>query len=146
MTSRHGLRDFCYICLYLSYRIEFFFVSLGFQVTEFIPTIANCVTLMRDLESEGHVMDYVTLVISACIRPTAMIFSLFRKVFQVTEFIPTIANCVTLTRDLESEGHVMDYVTLVISACIRPTAMISSLFRKVFRSRNSFQLLPIARP
>ena len=25
--SRHGLRDFCYLCLYLSYRIEFFFVS-----------------------------------------------------------------------------------------------------------------------
>ena len=81
------------------------------QATELIPTIANCVTLTRDLESGGHVMDYVTLVISACIRPTAMIFSLFRKVFWLTEFIPTIANCVTLTRDLEFEGHVMDYST-----------------------------------
>ena len=51
----------------------------------------------------------------------------------------------TLTRDLESEGHVMDYVTLVISACIRPTAMIFSLFRKVYWLRNTFQLLPIAK-
>ena len=101
---------------------------------------------MRDLESEGHVMDYVTLVISACIRPTAMIFLLFRKVFRSRKFIPTIANCVTFTRDLESEGHVIDYVTLVISACIRPTAMIFSLFHKVFTSQNSFQLLKIAWP
>ena len=45
------------------------------------------------------------------------------------------------TRDLETEGHAMVYVTFVISACICPIAM-NFLFRKVFRSENSFQLSP----
>ena len=47
---------------------------------------------------------------------------------------------------LETGGHVMVYVTFVISACICPTALNFFLFRKVFRSRNSFQLLPFAWP
>ena len=64
----------------------------------------------------------------------------------VMKFIKAIVVCVTSTRDLETEGHVMVYVTFVISACIFPTAMNFLLFRKVFRSRNSFQLLPIAWP
>ena len=50
------------------------------------------------------------------------------------------------TRDLETEGHVMVYVTFVISACIYPTALIVLLFRKDFRSGNSFQLSPFAWP
>ena len=29
--SRHGLRDFCYLCLYLSYRIEFFLFRKVFR-------------------------------------------------------------------------------------------------------------------
>ena len=49
-------------------------------------------------------------------------------------------------RDLETEGHVMVYVTFVISACICPTVMIFLLFRKDFKSGNSFQLLPFAWP
>ena len=181
--------------LWVSWSDEFTIVSHGIYVMKFITAIVVCVTSTRDLETEGHVMVCVTFVISACIRPTAMIFSLFRKVFRsrnsfqllpiawpqrvtlnlkvksrttwlffylclyssysddffvvswdvlAKEFIPTIANCVTLTCDLESEGHVMDYVTLVISACIRPTAMIFSLFREVYWLRNSFQLLQIA--
>ena len=64
---------FFYLCLYLSYRDDFYVVSGGFQVSEFIPTIAVCVTLTRDLETEGHVTVYVTFVISACISPTEMI-------------------------------------------------------------------------
>ena len=36
---------------------------------------------------------------------------------------PTIADYVTFTRDLETEGHVMVYVTFVIFACICPTAL-----------------------
>ena len=44
---------------------------------------------------------------------------------------------ITLKRDLETEGHVMIYVTYVIFACICPTAMNFLLLRKVFRSRNS---------
>ena len=81
-------------------------------------------------------MFYVTFVISACICPTAMIFLLFREVFRSSKFIPTIAVCVTFTRDLETKGHVMVYVTYVISACSCPTAMIFVLFRKVFESRE----------
>ena len=51
----------------------------------------------------------------------------------------------TFTRDLETEGHVMVYVTFVIFACIRPTTLNFFLFRKFFKSRNSFQLLPFAK-
>ena len=67
---------------------------------------------------------------------------------QVEKYTQTIANKVTfthaLTHDLETEGHVMVYVIFVISACICPTAMIVLLFRKDFRSENSFQLSPFA--
>ena len=58
-------------------------------------------TFTRDLETEGHVMVYVTFVISACIRPTAMIF-FGSSSFQVKEVILTIANCVIFTCDLEN--------------------------------------------
>ena len=50
------------------------------------------------------------------------------------------------TRDIETEGHVIFYVTFVISAYIYPSAMIFLLLCKVFMSRNSFQLLPFAWP
>ena len=69
---------------------------------------------------------------------------------QVEKYILTIADRVTFThaftRYLETEGHVMVYVIFVISACICPTAMIVLLFRKDFRSGNSFQLSPFAWP
>ena len=60
----------------------------------------------------------------------------------VEKYILTIADWVTFprafTRDLETEGHVMVYVTFVISACICPPGMMFLLFRKDFRSGNSF--------
>ena len=71
---------------------------------------------------------------------------LFRRFFYVKKVNPTSANCVTFTRDLETESHVMVYVNFFISACIYPTAIIFILFRKAFRSRNSFQLSPFAWP
>ena len=75
------------------------------QELKVIPTIANCVTFMTfmsDLETEGHVMVCVTFVISACIRPTAMIFKFFDSSgFQFKKFILTLANCVIFTCDLE---------------------------------------------
>ena len=73
-------------------------------------------------------------------------FTIVSHGIYVMKFITAIVVCVTSTRDLETEGHVMVYVIFVISACICPTALIFFLFRKVFRSRNSFQLLPIAWP
>ena len=48
--------------------------------------------------------------------------------FLVSEFIPTIAVRVTITRDLETEGHVTVYMTFVFSACICPTEMIVFCF------------------
>ena len=94
LMSRHGLRDICHFCLYLCNRNDFF-VSWGFSVREFILTIATRVTLTYDLETQGHVMVYVTFVIS---------------------------------------GH------LYVSYCT------DFLFCQVFRSRNSFWLLPLAWP
>ena len=57
---------------------------------------------------------------------------------QVKRYTLTIEVSVTFSRDFETEGHIMVYMTVAISACICPTAMILLLFRKVFRSRNSF--------
>ena len=69
---------------------------------------------------------------------------------QVEKYILTIADRVAFThaftRDLETEGHVIIYVTFFISACICLIAMIVLLFRKDFRSGNSFQLSPFAWP
>ena len=59
-------------------------------------------------------MVYVTYVISASIRATAMSFFCFSR-FWVREFILTIATRVTLTYAFETQGHVMVYVTFVIS-------------------------------
>ena len=89
-----------------------------------------------------HKVLYLTSSIYRCEWTEAMILLLFHTVSMSWNSFQLFADCETFTRDLESEGHVRDYVTLVISTCIRPTAMIFSLFRKVFRSRNSFQLLP----
>ena len=67
-----------------------------FKSRKVIPTSANYVSFTSDLETEGHVLVYVTFVIPACIRPTATIF------FQMEEFILTIAYCVIFTCDLEN--------------------------------------------
>ena len=109
-------------------------------------TIADRVTFThvstRDLETEGQVMVYVTVVISACICPTAMIFLLFLKdfrsgnSFQLSPFVWPSRLTLKLNVTSWSTWH-------VISACICATAMIF-LFRKVFGSGNSFQLLPLA--
>ena len=63
-------------------------------------------------------MVYVTFVISACICPTALNFFLFRKVSRSRNSFQLLPICVTFTRDFETEGHVMVYVTFVISASI----------------------------
>ena len=57
---------------------------------------------------------YVTYVIFACICATAKIFLVLQR-FWVREFILTIVTCVPFTYDLETQGHVMVYVTFVIS-------------------------------
>ena len=82
---------------------------------------------MRDLETEGHVTDYVTFVISACICPISMIFCCFvrflghenhYKYRRLRDLYAWPINWRSLTRDLGTKGHVMVYVTYVISACI----------------------------
>ena len=60
---------------------DFTYVSHVIQVKKYILTITVCVTFMRDLETEDHVMVHVTFVISVCICPTAKICLLFREVF-----------------------------------------------------------------
>ena len=64
-------------------RCDFTSVSHVIPVDKYILAIADWVTFThvftRDLETEGHIMVYVTYVISACICPTTMIFSRFSK-------------------------------------------------------------------
>ena len=88
---------------------------------------------------------YVTYVIFACICATAKIFLVLQR-FWVREFILTIVTCVPFTYDLETQGHVMVYVTFVISGHLYVSYRNDFLFCQVFRSRNSFWLLPIAWP
>ena len=54
-------------------------------------------TLTHELETQGHVMVYVTFVISACMCSAAMNFVLVLSGFQFKEFIVPIATCVTIT-------------------------------------------------
>ena len=49
--SRHGLRDICYFWALVCVLPQWFFVLSGFQVKEFILTIATCVTITCDLET-----------------------------------------------------------------------------------------------
>ena len=52
---RHGLRDFCYLCMHSSYRDDFFVVIRKVcRSRKSLRLIANTVTLTSDLESEGH--------------------------------------------------------------------------------------------
>ena len=88
-------------------------------------------------------MVYVTYVISACICATAMIFFVSWG-FWVRKFILTIATRVTLTYDLETQGHVMVLVTFVISGHLY--VFHRNDFCPVSRSRNSNWLLPRAWP
>ena len=59
-----------------------------------------------------------------------MNFLLFRKVFRSINS-STIFTCMTLTYDLETQDHVMAYVTFVISACTCPKAMNFYLFFRI---------------
>ena len=81
------------------------------------------------------------LILGSCARAMNL-FCLLS--FLGKKVIQTIDNCVTFTRVLETEGHVMIYVTFIISACMCHIMMIFMLFRIVFRYRNSFQLTPFA--
>ena len=64
--------------LWVNWSDDFTYVSHDIWVEKYIFTIADWVTFThaftRDVETEGHVMVYVTFVISACIWPIAMIF------------------------------------------------------------------------
>ena len=63
-------------------------------------TIAQ-LTFTNDLETEGHVMIYMTFVISAYIRLAAIIFLFVRFPDQGNHSI-TIANCMIFTSDREN--------------------------------------------
>ena len=49
--SRHGLRDFCYFWALVCVIRQWFFVLSGFQVEEFILTIATCLPITCDFET-----------------------------------------------------------------------------------------------
>ena len=63
------------------------------------------------------------------------------KVFWVRKSIPTSHKCVTFTDDLETQGHVMLYVTFTNFGYACPKTMEFLLFLMFFGSGNSFQLV-----
>ena len=83
-----------------------FFVSNVFWVRESIPTSHKCVTFTDNLETQGHVMLYVTFTKFGCACPKTMDFFV-SNVFWVRKFISTSHTCVTFTVYLENQGHVM---------------------------------------
>ena len=82
MTSwaQSFISDFFDMSLWVNWSDDFTIVSHGIYVMKFITAIVVCVTSTRDLETEGHVMVYVTFVISACICPTALNFFCFVRI------------------------------------------------------------------
>ena len=97
------LRDISHFCLYLCYRKDFFFVLQRFWVREFILIIATRVTFTYDLETEGHVIVYVTFVISGHLYVSYRNDFFVLSGFQIKEFILTIATCVTTWVTLKRE-------------------------------------------
>ena len=78
---------------------------------DFILIIPTCVTLTHEHETQGHVMVYVTCVISACMCSTALNLVFVLSGFQVEVFIVPTTTSVTITCDPETQDHVMVYVT-----------------------------------
>jgi len=72
-------------------------------------------------------------------------FGFVSNVLWVSEFIPPTPICVTLTDDLDIQGHVIVHVTLPISAT-KHVATSFVLFLMLYGSGNSFQLLQNAWP
>ena len=93
MTSRHDFIsitfDICFLLYVAVSELEpwfyFYFARYLGREIHFKLTIADWVTFTHtftcDLEIEGHVMVYVTFVISACICAAAMIFFCFVRFF-----------------------------------------------------------------
>ena len=98
-------------------------------------------TFTDDLETQGHVMLYVTFTNFGCVCPRTMEFFLFLMYLWVRESIPTSHKCVTFTDDLETQGHVMLYVTFTNFGCVCPRTMEFFLFLMFFGSGNPFQLV-----
>ena len=97
--------------------------DVTFLVKESIPTSHKCVTFTDDLETQGHLMLYVTFTNYSCVCPRTMNFFV-SNVFWVKESIPTSHKCVTFTDDLETQGHVMLYVTYTNFGCVCSRTMI----------------------
>ena len=101
---------------------------------EFILTSHKCVIFTDDLETQGHVMLYVTFTNFGCACPWTMDFFFVSNVFWVREFIPASRTCVTFTNDLETQGHVMLYVTFINFGFACPKTMDCFLFLMFFGS------------
>ena len=80
-------------------------------------------TSTDDLETQGHVMLYVTFTNFGCVCAILMIFFV-SDVLWVRESIPTSHKCVTFMDDLETQGHVMLCVTFTNFGCVCPKTMI----------------------
>ena len=63
-------------------------------------------------------MLYVIFTNFGCVYPKTMEFLFVSNVFWVKESIPTSHKCVIFTDDLETQGHVMLYVTFINSGCV----------------------------
>jgi len=71
-------------------------------------------------------------------------FGFVSNVLRVSEFIPPTRICVTLTDDLEIQGHVILHIILPISASTPAIATHLVLFLMFYGSGSSFHLLPYA--
>ena len=67
------------LCIFASTHaiVMIFFVSNVFWVKESIPSSHKCVTFTDDLETQSHVIVYVTFNSFSCVCPRMMNFVLF---------------------------------------------------------------------
>ena len=79
-----------------------FFVSYVLWLREFIPTSHKCVTFTVDLETQGHMISYMTFTNFGCVCPKTMEFFFVFHVLWLREFIPASHKCVTSTVELEN--------------------------------------------
>ena len=113
---------------------------------EFIPTISVWVAFTRDLETQGHVMVYVTCVISVCIDfvLSRWTFCCFVRILGqgIYSDYCNLGDSVIWPWNSRSRHGLRDLCYFCLY-WFCPIAMNFLLFRKDFRSRNLFWLLQL---
>ena len=131
-----------YLCFYsmLSWW-NFFCFLCAFRFRESIPTSHKCVTSTDDLETQGHVMLYVTFTNFGCACPKSKEFFLFLMFFGSGNPFQLVTNAWSLRMTLKLKVTWCCTWPLLTSAVLDQKRWIFFLFLMFFGSGNPFQLV-----